>query len=370
MKRAAKNFIAQRPVAKSLRVFNTAAILLATSKPVYGGTIKSNASARVKSGQNLAATRLDSKMSAGDLPSQAIRTLPTTPVKSFESDKAGKIPKSPTAPVIGTSAKKTAKAQLLSPPAPKALTGRQMLQQLSALSPEQREARIESAMISGNVPITSKHFRDVTISGRDLKGKPHVLTLRVMPDYAAVGTDQDPFRIPMQPQTAQRIADFMGYMLPTRKLVDAIYRESTIALKPFYLQASQSMVKLNAFWRHNEIIEDQLSGKQKGLLVAGHKKDIVVSAGLRKQPDHMAIYGWHNINGDPIQPLSLVHKDNYVDYSHGIRFISRLAILDNMIVDLNTLMRDRNLSPLVSDEGPVLNPGYGSEWASVTNMRK
>ncbi len=37
----------------------------------------------------------------------------------------------------------------------------------------------------------------------------------------------------------------------------------------------------------------------------------------------LAIYGWHRENGVAIQPLTIVHKDTYVDYSHGIRLVSR-----------------------------------------------
>ena len=43
-----------------------------------------------------------------------------------------------------------------------------------------------------------------------------------MPDYLAVGSDDDFVRMPMTPQTAQQIADLFGCILPTRKMVDAI----------------------------------------------------------------------------------------------------------------------------------------------------
>lgn len=250
------------------------------------------------------------------------------------------------------------------------LTGQKFLAEVSHLSLEQREARIQAAMIAGNVPISSKQFRDVNLTGKDLKGKPHVLTVRVMPDYAAVGTDQDTFRMPMQPRTAQAIADQLGYMLPTRKLVDAIHRSAIVALRPFSMGASSLMASAQYFWKHNEIIERQLQGKQKGLLIAGHKKDIVISAALKQQPHQLAIYGWHKMDGRPIQPLSLVHGERYVDYSHGIRFVSRVAILDGLIVDLNTIIRDRNLASLISDEGAILSPGYQSAWASTTSPGK
>ena len=45
-------------------------------------------------------------------------------------------------------------------------------------------------------------------------------------------------------------------------------------------------------------------------------------------PGHVAIYGWHRTNGEPIQPLYLGHSAGYADYSHGIRLIQQQMILN------------------------------------------
>ena len=71
----------------------------------------------------------------------------------------------------------------------------------------------------------------------------------------------------------------------------------------------------------------------------------------------MAIYGWHKLDGSPIQPLTIVHKDMYVDYSHGIRLVKRAATVDGKPRDLKFLLHDAKLNSLVSDEGPV-EAGY------------
>ena len=52
-------------------------------------------------------------------------------------------------------------------------------------------------------------------------------TIEVMPDYLAVGSDDDFVRMPMRPQTAQQIADAFGCVLPTRKIVDAMDAAAT-----------------------------------------------------------------------------------------------------------------------------------------------
>jgi lysophospholipase len=56
----------------------------------------------------------------------------------------------------------------------------------------------------------------------------------------------------------------------------------------------------------------------------------------------------------------MIHGENYVDYSHGIRFVSRVAILDGAIVDLNTIVRDRNLAPLRAFPDLALGSGTWS----------
>jgi hypothetical protein len=58
-----------------------------------------------------------------------------------------------------------------------------------------------------------------------------------------------------------------------------------------------------------------------GVLLAGHKKDLVLTRKLATRPNRVAIYGWHQLSGEPIQPVSTVHVAEYADYSHGVRLI-------------------------------------------------
>ena len=52
----------------------------------------------------------------------------------------------------------------------------------------------------------------------DANGTPHSVKYQVMPDYLAIGSDEDFCRIPMGPITAQKLADLFGAVMPTRKL--------------------------------------------------------------------------------------------------------------------------------------------------------
>jgi hypothetical protein len=112
------------------------------------------------------------------------------------------------------------------------------------------------------------------------------------------------------------------------------------------------------FLQHHRIIEEQLKGNERGVFVAGIKKDVVVSNKLMEKPNRVAIYGWHHPDGQPIQPLYSGHVDWYVDYSHGIRPVRRLMRVDGAAMTFEKVAADSVLSVLVSDEGVIAVPRY------------
>jgi hypothetical protein len=93
-------------------------------------------------------------------------------------------------------------------------------------------------------------------------------------------------------------------------------------------------------------------------LVSGIKKDVVITNLLSKRPNRVAIYGWHKLDGTPIQPLSTVHHDSYVDYSHGVRLIKRIITIDGKTLDLGSALHSEQLHVLFSDEGPIETTAY------------
>ena len=71
------------------------------------------------------------------------------------------------------------------------------------------------------------------------------------------------------------------------------------------------MTTVPVFAAHNDLVRTQQlspSAHSPGALVAGHKKDVVISAKLAGSPGKVAIYGWHRTNGTAIQPLHLGHS--------------------------------------------------------------
>ena len=90
-----------------------------------------------------------------------------------------------------------------------------------------------------------------------------------------------------------------------------------------------------------------------GDLVAGHKKDLVLTRKMQGRPDRVAIYGWHRLSGEPLQPVNTVHVDWYADYSHGVRLVWDGAYRWRGSGIAETLA-DPQPASLLSDEGPLL----------------
>jgi hypothetical protein len=163
-------------------------------------------------------------------------------------------------------------------------------------------------------------------------------------------------RIPLTPYTAQLIADITSFVLPTRKIVDEINRSATVKLLPAPLTKDREL--LATFLQHHNLIQSQLKGAKAIQFVSGIKKDVVVSRKLSERPDRVAIYGWHQPNGEPIQPLTTVHVANYVDYSHGVRLVDQWCEVDGQPSRVSDILGDPELHPLLSDEGPFETAVY------------
>ena len=235
-----------------------------------------------------------------------------------------------------------------------ALTGSEFAKYLATIPPEERDKAIYSEIISGNIPSFLRKFVKIETVGVDLNGERHRVAYWVLPDYLSIGSDRDFIRIPMTPQTAQRIADQLNCLLPTKKIVDDIWRHATVKLHPQPIDVGKyDITSPLIFLLHQMLIENQRRGKPLGELTAGHKKDVVITNRLIEKPGRVAIYGWHYPDGKPIQPLSTVHHVSYYDYSHGIRLVKNTVLVDNTKITLESLLKDKVLCSLLSDEGAI-----------------
>jgi len=193
---------------------------------------------------------------------------------------------------------------------------------------------------AGQVPDFYFHFVPVTMPFTMPDGKQVKLTLYVAPDYFMVGTSSNWARVPITPMAAQKIADAYDCFLPTPLMVDAIYKASAVKLAPVPMYAFRDSAI--TMWQHHLIIEGQRKNK-KGL-ISGIKKDVVLSNKVveHAKPNRVAIYGWHTLDGKPIQPVYAGHVNWYVDYSHGIRLIAKKVKMDGIWVDYTALFEAVN----------------------------
>jgi hypothetical protein len=235
------------------------------------------------------------------------------------------------------------------------LTGSQFVRYVSKMNQREREQAIQNEILKGNLPQFLRKLVPVELYCELPSCSNLHATIFVAPDYLAIGSNDDFLRIPMNLHTAVAIADRFGFILPTKKMVDAIYLQSRYHFVPQPLPAGPEMRSTAYYWNHNQMIENQAHslGVRLGDLVSGHKKDVVMTNRLVANVGRIAIYGWHRGPGQPIQPLSTVHGANYADYSHGIRLISEVALINGKLGSVYEILRDSSSAKVLSDEGPI-----------------
>lgn len=255
-----------------------------------------------------------------------------------------------------------------------ALTGHEFIQKVQDMGFWDMEEQTVAQILAGNVPSALKKFRKITYTvtirhryqSYTLEGFPdgpvknethkYKVEMWVLPDYLAVGNDQDFVRMPMGPLAAQRVADSLYCSLPTTFLSDRIdeVSEGRIEIFPFRPVGDRNMKPL-CFEDSNNAINALMRSKglKFGQFVSGLKKDVVLTTRLENEPDyyrHVAIYGWFHQDGHPQQPLFIRHGNFYSDYSHGIRLIYRTIKIDGKGYDLRAVLEDPFLFRLVSKE--------------------
>jgi len=232
-------------------------------------------------------------------------------------------------------------------------TGSEFVEQTKNMPGGEREVAIGLQLSDGNIPDFMRKLKPVIMTFSGKQRRAMSATIWVSPDYLSVGTDDDFVRTPIALPTARAVAVRFDCVLPTRKMVDAIYRESALHLKPQPMRPGPEMCSMLHFWTHNRMIESQRDKRATGDLVSGHKKDLVLTNRLRRKPGRVAIYGWHRGNCRPIQSLSTFHGARYADYSHGVRLVSTTVLVDGVPMSIFDVLEDPRLAGLLSDEGVI-----------------
>jgi hypothetical protein len=262
-----------------------------------------------------------------------------------------------------------------------------------------REEAMVAQLISGNMPDSLLRWVEIDVSrtltegpakGRAVSGK-----VWVLPDYLAIGDDTDYVYAPLDPWSAQRVASSFGAVLPTARICHAIYtsassRKIRMIARDYWRTDSGRVVPRGrtqdstaAYLEHSSAIRDEMTKAPAvavGTLVAGHKKDVVLSAKLHPTPTsdesaRIAYHGFYDAGGWPTEPCyhtsdgklnKTIPKDKpalahpmqpnghlFSDYSQGVRLVHPMMKADDEWVCVAQVLGDPELSYLISFEGPI-----------------
>ncbi len=251
--------------------------------------------------------------------------------------------------------------------------GREVLTSLTDVPLAVREDSLFAQIIRGNVPSFMRETIAVSaVDPSSPDGPP--ATFFAAADYLCAGSDSDWVYVPMTPDCAQRIAARVHASLPTRRMVDLIYQQAAVRLRPQPIPPGPAMITVPVFLQHTDSVQRQMAEarirRKPGLLIAGHKKDVIISNSIRSGlrpgvPAPVVIYGWHRQDGTPIQPMYNGHQHTWADYSHGIRFVSDTVEIGGRRLLLREALADSVLCRFFSDEGPIPHPFYPIDTTSA-----
>ncbi|MCI0503375.1 hypothetical protein L0Y65_01535 [Candidatus Micrarchaeota archaeon] len=251
-----------------------------------------------------------------------------------------------------------------------------------------RSAQVEEMVYaqfrSGNVPdfMRPENFVPVTVE-RTIGGRRIQATVRVCPDYIAIGSNDDYVLMPVSAGMAQRIASRYGLALPTQMLVDVLDDEAkrTGGYLPFVAapqlaeqitnpHTNRPVIDGEAGHRWNfqkyghyegrwmlsgEFIGEQnrriteargRAGNPQGIR-SGHKKDVVYDQlnFFEAKEGGQPVVIYHR----GIQGLSNWHNVGYLDYSHGIRLVDQDVTLRITEANGSVHTETRRYSDILND---------------------
>lgn len=118
---------------------------------------------------------------------------------------------------------------------------------------------------------------------------------------------------------ALALARANGAELPTKEMVDAIWRAADLRVEPIPMWPNRGDDPAQHA-EHSAKVEASIGGRTFSL-VAGTHKDIAICANGRP-----GLYGWHRRDGRIIQDCNTsAHDQGYRDYSQGVRLVRRVT---------------------------------------------
>jgi len=190
----------------------------------------------------------------------------------------------------------------------------------------------------------------------------HTGVVYVMPDHFGLGAAGDWLRVPLSGRSAERLARQMGWLLPTRKIVDAIWEAPGTVRLAMTGRTPREGETRNAMrlWLEANAADARAVGDRDGTIVAGHRKSYTVGRASLAEPGNDVIYDGRDAAGNRIQTVENNHSHalGYVDYSQVPRFLAADMEVDGGWRRVADVAADPELAGLVSHNGPFTPYGY------------
>ncbi|WP_437623372.1 N-acetylmuramoyl-L-alanine amidase [Sorangium sp. So ce1151] len=208
----------------------------------------------------------------------------------------------------------------------------------AAAGPAREAAILEAVRLGRNDPI---RWTTVRVADRS-----HVLELELPEDALKI----EGVRVNVTARTAQQLADVLGCLLPTPRIVALAHQQASALVYVGPRTPDATMATTATMVARSRDIDAAIAG-QAGLVSQGAWKHWVLSTGATAQ--RAANFGWYRSNGRPWQSLGHAHNLGHTDYSQAWQCPRRQCRLDGRDADLAEVLRDQLLAPLVSWDGPV-----------------
>jgi hypothetical protein len=217
---------------------------------------------------------------------------------------------------------------------------------------EARNARIVQAVLDGQA---IHEWTEIVSHANGHEGR-----IRVMRKALAIGVPGDALRVSTTFRTAQQIADLLGALMLTPKVSNLIAQQADSKPAPLTQSAWVSdgtMANTKRLVEYSNKVEAAVPGESPGLL-ANEGKQWVVTIRNWNDPDEAkrhngANHGWYLQGGKVIQDRGCTHNMKHEDYSQLMVFMDPVMIVDGQPMNVNDVIQNPELAPLISDEGTL-----------------
>ena len=163
----------------------------------------------------------------------------------------------------------------------------------------------------------------------------------------------------MSATTSQLIADHLGCLLPTSRIVDLSWEACLPQLKPVLMTPDAHMSDTSVMREYSERVDKQIAGRKGLARCVG--KDWIVHRYIQQMPGRAVNYGFHDTKAPYIshsglhmwQTVGTRHDYAHSDYSQVLTLVRSDMLVDGQSMRTVDVMRHADFGWLVSDDGAM-----------------